>query len=131
MIAVELKSEKSIIEHLKTLPDDTIIKYYLDVEWTPFPILIINEYQRRFKRKTKDEILKKLTFQSRLAKRKAHEITSLAKKRKFKLDEIAKSRGITITKFVKKKRRSIRKIVSKKTAEIRSKKRKKVSRRKK
>jgi len=29
---VELKSEKSIKEYLETLPDDTIIKYYLDVD---------------------------------------------------------------------------------------------------
>jgi len=33
---MNLKSEKSIKEYLKTLPDDTIIKYYLDVEFTHF-----------------------------------------------------------------------------------------------
>ena len=38
---MELKTEKSIREYLKGLPDDTIIKYYLDVEFTPFPILVI------------------------------------------------------------------------------------------
>ena len=38
---MELKSEKSIKEYLKTLPDDTIIKYYLDVEYSPFPVLLI------------------------------------------------------------------------------------------
>ena len=50
---MNLKSEKSIKEYLKTLPDDTIIKYYLDVEYTPFPVLLIEEYSRRFKQKTK------------------------------------------------------------------------------
>ena len=50
---MELKSEKSLKEYLKTLPDDTIIKYYLDVEYSPFPLLVIEEYTRRFKRKIK------------------------------------------------------------------------------
>jgi hypothetical protein len=36
---MELKSEKSIKEYLEKLPDDTIIKYYLDVEYSPFPII--------------------------------------------------------------------------------------------
>ena len=31
MKVMNLKSEKSIKEYLKTLPDDTIIKYYLHV----------------------------------------------------------------------------------------------------
>jgi hypothetical protein len=39
---MELKSEKSIKKYLEKLPDDTIIKYYLDVEYSPFPILIAN-----------------------------------------------------------------------------------------
>ena len=62
---MEIKSEKSIKEYLKTLPDDTVIKYYLDVEYSPFPLLLIEEYTRRFKRKTKDEILKDLKLQAR------------------------------------------------------------------
>lgn len=40
---MELKSEKSIKDYLKTLSDETIIKYYLDVEFTPFPVLIMEE----------------------------------------------------------------------------------------
>ena len=51
---MNLKSEKSIKEYLKTLPDDTVIKYYLDVEYTPFPVLLIEEYTRRFKQKSKN-----------------------------------------------------------------------------
>ena len=57
---MEIKSEKSIKEYLEKLPDDTIIKYYLDVEYSPFPFLVIEEYTRRFKRKTKDEIIKEI-----------------------------------------------------------------------
>lgn len=55
---MELKTENSIKEYLKTQPDDAIIKYYLDVEFTPFPVLIIQEYTRRLKRKTKNKLSK-------------------------------------------------------------------------
>jgi hypothetical protein len=110
---MEMKSEKSIKEYLKTLSDDTIIKYYLDVEFSPFPILIIEEYTRRFKRKTKNEILKNLKFQAHLARKKTLEISSMAKKNtivndmtKQKSEEIirqAKKSGIIISgKIIKK-----------------------------
>ena len=84
---MELKSEKSIKEYLKTLPDDTIIKYYLDVEFTPFPVLIMGEYTRRFKRKTKDEIIKDLKLQTRLVRKKTHELGQMAKKKGYKISE--------------------------------------------
>lgn len=103
---MEIKSEKSIKEYLKTLPDDTIIKYYLDVEFSPFPILVIEEYTRRFKRKTKNEILKSIKFQARLARKKTRELSSMAKKHtlvndmtKQKSEEIinqAKKKGVMI-----------------------------------
>ena len=80
---MELKSEKSIREYLKGLPDDTIIKYYLDVEFTPFPILVIEEYTRRFKKKTKDEIIKDLKYQTHLARKKTKEIGKMATKHKI------------------------------------------------
>jgi hypothetical protein len=110
---MEMKSEKSIKEYLKTLSDDTIIKYYLDVEFSPFPILIIEEYTRRFKRKTKNEILKNLKFQAHLARKKTREISNMAKKNtivndmtKQKSEEIirqAKKSGIIISgKIIKK-----------------------------
>lgn len=110
---MKLKSDKSIREYLKTLPDDTIIKYYLDVEFTPFPVLIIEEYQRRFKRKTKEEILRKLRFQANLAKKKSRELRSMAKQQKLLVDvtkqkseEIinqAKKRGLEISNILAKK----------------------------
>ena len=58
-----LKSEKSFKEYLKKLSDDTVIKYYSDVEYSPFPVLIIQEYTRRFEQKSKNEILKDLKKQ--------------------------------------------------------------------
>ena len=48
-----LKSEQSFKEYLKKLSDETIIRYYSDVEYSPFPILVIQEYTRRFEQKTK------------------------------------------------------------------------------
>ena len=53
-----LKTEKSFKEYLENLPDGTIIKYYSDVEYSPFPVLLIQEYTRRFQQKTKNEIIK-------------------------------------------------------------------------
>ena len=51
-----LKSEASFKEYLKKLSDETIIQYYSDVEYSPFPVLVIQEYTRRFEQKTKTEI---------------------------------------------------------------------------
>ena len=99
---MELKSEKSIKEYLKKLPDDTIIKYYLDVEYSPFPILVIEEYTRRFKRKTKNEIIKDLKFQSHLAKKKTRELGSMAKKHKI-IDDVTRQKSEEIIKHAKKK----------------------------
>ena len=99
---MELKSEKSIKEYLEKLPDDTIIKYYLDVEYSPFPILVIEEYTRRFKQKTKNQIIKDLKFQSRLAKKKTKELGSMAKKRKL-VDDVTREKSEAIIKQAKMK----------------------------
>ena len=99
---MELKSEKSIKEYLEKLPDDTIIKYYLDVEYSPFPILVIEEYTRRFKRKTKNEIIKDLKLQSRLAKKKTIELGSMAKKHKL-VDDVTRQKSEEIIQHAKKK----------------------------
>jgi len=99
---MELKSEKSIKEYLKTLPDDTIIKYYLDVEYGPFPVLVIEEYTRRFKRKTKNEIIKDLKLQTRLAHKKTKELGKMAKKHKL-VDDVTREKSEEIIKHAKKK----------------------------
>ena len=99
---MEIKSEKSIKEYLEKLPDDTIIKYYLDVEYSPFPILVIEEYTRRFKRKTKDEIIKDLKLQTRLAKKKTRELGLMAKKHKL-VDDVTREKSEEIIKHAKKR----------------------------
>ena len=65
-----LKSEASFKEYLKKLPDKTIIEYYSDVEYSPFPIILIQEYARRFQEKSKNEIIKDLKYQTQLALKK-------------------------------------------------------------
>ena len=117
---MELKTEKSLIEYLKTLPDDTIIKYYLDVEFTPFPVLVINEYTRRFKRKTKDEILKNLKTHAHLARKKTQELSQMAKKQKL-VDDVTKQKSEEIIKQAKKKGYEMSESIIKKGGIIRSK----------
>ena len=110
---MELKSEKSIKEYLKKLPDDTIIKYYLDVEYSPFPILVIEEYTRRFKRKTKNEIIKDLKLQTRLAHKKTQELGKMAKKHKL-VDDVTREKSEEIIKHAKKKGYKISEKIAKK-----------------
>lgn len=114
---MELKTEKSIKEFLKTLPDDSIIKYYLDVEYSPFPVLVIQEYNRRFKQKTKDEILKKLRTQARFAKRKSQEISQKARKRKL-VDEVTRQKTDEVFSHAKKKGYEISEILAKKGSQF-------------
>jgi len=99
---VDIKSEKSIRVYLKTLSDDHIIKYYLDVEFSPFPVLIIDEYTRRFKTKTKDEILKKLKYQATLAKRKSSNLKSMAKRQRL-VSDVTKQKSEEIISQARKK----------------------------
>ncbi len=120
---MKLKTEKSIKEFLKTLPDDTIIKYYLDVEYTPFPVLIIEEYTRRFKRKTKDEIIKDLKYQAHLARIKTQELGRMVKKHKL-VDDVIRQKSEDIIKQARKKGYQISEQVIKKSGILGSKLRK-------
>ena len=123
---MNLKSEKSFKDFLKTLPDDTIIKYYLDVEFIPFPVILIEEYTRRFKQKTKNEIFKDLKLQTRLARKKTHELDKLAKKHKL-MDEIIHQKSAEIIKQAKKKGFEISDTLLKKSNKKSSKLRKKTN----
>ncbi len=116
---MELKSEKSIKEYLEKLPDDTIIKYYLDVEYSPFPILVNQEYTRRFKKKTKNEIIKDLKLQTRLAKKKTKELGSMAKRKKL-VNDVTKQKSEEIIKHAKKKGYDLSEKISLKSSNIKS-----------
>ncbi len=117
---MEIKSEKSIKDFLKTLPDDDIIKYYLDVEFTPFPVLIIEEYNQRFKRKTKDQIIKDLKLQARIAKTKVIQLRTFAKRKKL-VDDVTKQKSQEIISQAKKKGFEISQKISEKGVPLGSK----------
>ena len=102
------KSEGFFIEYLKTLPDSHIKQFYNDVEWTPYPVLVIKEFQRRFKPKDA-EFLDKLLESVDDAKKKGQKIGKLAKIRGVKLSQRVKSRAKkTVSKKITKAKRIIR-----------------------
>jgi chorismate synthase len=103
---VALKSESSFKEYLKKLPDDTIIEYYSDVEYSPFPIILIQEYARRFQQKSKNEIIKDLKYHTQLARKKTQEINKLAKKH-ASVDDLTKQKTQKIIEQAKRKGYSI------------------------
>ena len=67
------KSEEFFIKYLKTLPNSHIKQFYNDVEWTPYPVLVIKEFQRRFK-PNDTEFLDKLLKSVDDAKKKGQKI---------------------------------------------------------
>lgn len=117
---MNLKSEKSIKEYLKTLPDDIVIKYYSDVEFTPFPVLIIEEYTRRFKQKSKNELVKDLKVQANLAKKKTTKLGKMAKSHKL-VDDITREKSEEIIRHAKKKGFEISQRIAKKSTRLKSK----------
>ena len=108
MIFVNEKSEEFFIKYLKTLPNSHIKQFYNDVEWTPYPVLIIKEFQRRFKPKDA-EFLDKLLESVGDAKKKGQKIGRLAKIRGVKLSQRVKLRAKkTVSKKITKAKRMIR-----------------------
>ena len=102
------KSEEFFIKYLKTLPNSHIKQFYDDVEWTPYPILVIKEFQRRFN-PNDTEFLDKLLESVDDAKKKGQKIGKLAKIRGVKLSQRVKSRAKkTVSKKITKAKRMIR-----------------------
>jgi len=123
---MNLKSEKSIKEYLKSLSDDVIIRYYLDVEFSPFPVLVMEEYTRRFKQKTKDEIIKSIKKQEKIVERKIRELQRFAKKQRL-IDEVKTKKSEDFLRDAKKKGHSISDTVLRKSGIFGSKIKKRVS----
>ena len=106
--SVDEKSEDFLIKYLKTLPDKHIKQFYNDVEWTPYPILVIKEFQRRFK-PNDEEFLEKLLESVDKAKRKGQKIGKLAKIRGLKLSKQVRAQAKkTVSKKITKAKRMIR-----------------------
>ena len=106
--SVDEKSEDFLIKYLKTLPDKHIKQFYDAVEWTPYPILVIKEFQRRFK-PNDEEFLEKLLESVDEAKRKGQKIGKMAKIRGLNLSKQVRARAKkTVSKKITKAKRMIR-----------------------
>jgi len=105
---VDNKSEKHLIKYLKSLPDNQIKQFYDAVEWTPYPVLVIKEFQRRFQ-PNDDEFVDKLLESIGEAKEKGQKIGNLAKIRGLKLGKQVKAEAKkTVSKKIIKAKRMIR-----------------------
>ena len=112
------KSEKSFQEYLSNISDNQLIQFYDDLEWTPFPVLVIKEYQNRFKSKNKKVVLEKLKKHTEIAKAKSRILQSIAKKKgstttskiKTKGKEIGEHLGETISPSYEKNLRILEKL---------------------
>jgi hypothetical protein len=94
------KSESYFKDYLKNITNEQLVQFYDDVEWTPFPVLVIKEYQNRFKVKNKKEIIEKLKDHAEVAKEKTQELRSLAKSRGSKVTKKIKTKGKELTKSI-------------------------------
>jgi len=107
-IPVDNKSEAHLIKYLKSLPDNRIKQFYDAVEWTPYPVLVIKEFQRRFQ-PNDDEFVDKLLESVGEAKKKGQKIGKLAKIRGLKLSKQVKAEAKkTVSKKITKAKRMIR-----------------------
>ena len=107
-MSVDNKSEKHLIKYLKSLPDSQIKQFYDAVEWTPYPVLVIKEFQRRFQ-PNDDEFTDKLLESISEAKEKGQKIGNLAKIRGLKLGKQVKAEAKkTVSKKIIKAKRMIR-----------------------
>ena len=107
-ILVDNKSESHLIKYLKSLPDNQIKQFYDAVEWTPYPVLVIKEFQRRFQ-PNDDEFVDKLLESIGEAKEKGQKIGKLAKIRGLKLGKQVKAEARkTVSKKLNKAKRMIR-----------------------
>ena len=107
-IPVDNKSEKHLIQYLKSLPDNKIKQFYDAVEWTPYPVLVIKEFQRRFQ-PNDDEFVDKLLESVGEAKKKGQKIGKMAKIRGLKLGKQVKAEARkTVSKKLTKAKRMIR-----------------------
>ena len=94
------KSESFFKDYLHNITNEQLVQFYDDVEWTPFPVLVIKEYQNRFKVKNKKEVIEKLKDHAEVAKEKTQELRSLAKSRGSKVTKKIKIKGKKLTKSI-------------------------------
>ncbi len=74
--------------------DSQIKRYYQDLEWTAFPVLIMNEYQKRFNAKNSKKVIDKLRAQTEIAKQQSDVLRKIATE---KGSEILKQASDTVS----------------------------------
>jgi hypothetical protein len=94
------KSESYFKDFLKNTTNKQLLQFYEDVEWTPFPVLVIKEYQNRFKAKNKKEVLEKLKDHVEVTKEKTQKLRLLAKNHGSKVTKKIKIKGKNLTKSI-------------------------------
>jgi len=96
------KSESYFKDYLKNISNKQLVQFYDDVEWTPFPVLVLKEYQNRFKTKKKKEVIQKLKGHAEVAKEKTQELRSLAKSGSLNVTKKLKTKGKKLSKSISK-----------------------------
>ncbi|MFQ5439827.1 MAG: hypothetical protein ACE5DL_00015 [Nitrosopumilaceae archaeon] len=94
------KSESYFKEYLKNISNEQLVQFYDDVEWTPFPVLVLKEYQNRFKTQNKREVIQKLKGHTGIAKEKTQKLRSRAKNRGSKVAKKITKKGKELTKSI-------------------------------
>lgn len=94
------KSESYFKEYLKNISNEQLVQFYDDVEWTPFPVLVLKEYQNRFKTQNKREVIQKLKGHTEIAKEKTQKLRSQAKNRGSKVAKKITKKGKELTKSI-------------------------------
>ena len=97
---MQQKSESYFKKYLENITNEQLVQFYNDLEWTPFPVLVIKEYQNRFKPKNKKEVLQKLKAHTKIAKEKSLELRSFAKNKGSKTAKEIQSKGKKFTKEI-------------------------------
>ena len=90
---MQKKSEKFFKDYLANISNAQLIQFYDDLEWTPFPVLVLKEYQHRFKTKNKKEVLQKLKEQTDIAKTKTRKLQNIAQTKSSKVKARIKAKG--------------------------------------
>ena len=75
-----------------------LVQFYQDIEWTYFPVIVLDEYQRRFKSKTKRNILEELKRRAEITKRKSVNIGKITASKGYQVSKKLKgktTRGIS------------------------------------
>lgn len=111
---MDIKCDKYFENYLKSISDQQLITFYRDIEYTHFPILVINEYQRRFKTISRKGVNKKLRIQKALEKIRRDHLSYLAKLSQPELNKVLKE----IIKDVKIKRDYFSRLATKKGSEV-------------